>query len=105
MSVAGLTSYTMRSSNTITEEREGGRGNQQIILKYQDGTEWIFLNNRGKERFCGFLYLEKAINDVGLKTIKAAENKIAIRGSQIIYLSRYCGEEKPGFMEFHEELS
>ena len=93
--------------------RKGGRFNQSIILKYEDDTEWVFLNNNQKDRFCGFLYLEhvfKRLNsestlkklsskELNLNKIAAAENKMAIYDGKIIYLSRYCGEKKPEFFE------
>lgn len=97
--------YIMDTSNEIAEMRKGGRGDQVTILKYQDGTEWVFLSNSPVERFCGFLYLQKALEESNLNTIQAAENKIALHNRKIIYLSRWRGEVKPGFMEYRQELS
>ncbi len=57
------------------------------------------LSNAQQERFCGFLYLESAIAEAGLKHIQAAPNKLALHDRQIIYLSQYCGENKIGFPE------
>lgn len=94
--------YIIDSSNKIVSMRKGGRLDQSIILKYEDNSEWVFLNNRVVERFCGFLYLQKAIKELSLNNIQAAENKIAIHGRKIIYLSRYYGDEKPDFMELSE---
>lgn len=94
--------YIMSSTNKIVEMRKGGRFNQSIILRYEDNSEWVFLNNRPEERFCGFLYLQKAIKESNLNSVRAAENKIAIHDRQIIYLSRYYGDKKPDFMELHE---
>jgi hypothetical protein len=92
----------MDPSNEVVEMRRGGRFNQSIILKYQDDTEWVFLNNKPEERFCGFLYLQKALEESNLNTIQAAENKIAIHDRKIIYLSRWHGDKKPDFMELFE---
>lgn len=94
--------YIMDSANKIVEMRRGGRFNQSIILKYQDDTEWVFLNNKPEERFCGFLYLQKVLNELNVSRVQPAENKIAIHDRKIIYLSRYYGDNKPGFMELHE---
>jgi len=101
-------SYTMDHSNKIVEIRNGGRFNQSIILKYKDDTEWVFLNNKQEERFCGFLYLQKALEESNLNTIQAAENKIAIHDRKIIYLSRWHGDKKPDVSEtsgYSKELS
>lgn len=97
--------YIMDPGNVCVEMRKGGRFNQSTILKYQDGTEWVFLNNIPIERFCGFLYLQKALLETNLPTIQAAENKIALHDRKVIYLSRWRGDEKPGFMEHRQELS
>lgn len=94
-------SYIMNPSNKIVEMRHGGRFNQSLILKYKDDTEWVFLNNKPEERFCGFLYLQKAINESKLNTIQAAENKIAIHDRKIIYLSRYYGDKRLDFMDMY----
>lgn len=96
--------YLMDSSNKIVEKREGGRLNQSIIIKYADQSEWVFLNNKGAERFCGFLYLEAALKDSGLDKVKAAANKMAMHERKIIYLSQYCGEEKPDFFDQMKQL-
>jgi hypothetical protein len=84
--------------------REGGRLNQSIILKYEDGTEWIYLGDKPQERFCGFLYLQKALKESNLNHIQPAENKMAIHERKIIYLSKYCGEKRPNFFEHMNEL-
>lgn len=100
--------FIIDSSNQIIEMRRGGRFNQSIILKYEDNNEWVFLNNRVKERFCGFLYLQNAIKELNLKNIQAAENKIAIHDKKIIYLSKYYGDSKPDIFElwdYNHELS
>ncbi len=89
--------YTMSPDNTITDMRRGGRFDIMQILTYTDGTEWVFLDNKPTERFCGFLYLQNALNEMGLTKLRAAENKMALNGRQIIYLSQYCGETRPGF--------
>lgn len=94
--------YIMDPSNEVVEMRRGGRFDQSIILKYQDDIEWFFLNNKPEERFCGFLYLQKALEESNLNTIQAAENKIAIYDRKIIYLSRWHGDKKPDFMELFE---
>lgn len=100
--------YIMGSNNKIDSMRKGGRFNQSTILKYEDKSEWVFLCNNGIERFCGFLYLQNAIKDSNLKTVQAAENKIAIHDRKIIYLSRYYGDKKPDsteLLEHDNELS
>jgi hypothetical protein len=75
--------------------RDGGRGNSIEIIKHQDGSEWVILNNKGKERFCGFLYLKSALKTGGFNNVEAAQNKMALHNRKIIYLSRYYGNEKP----------
>jgi hypothetical protein len=100
--------YIMNPANPVVNMRRGGRFNQSIILKYEDGSEWVFLNNRAEERFCGFLYLQKELKDLGVSRVQAAENKMAIQDRKIIYLSKYYGDNKPDFMELHgygKELS
>lgn len=92
--------YIMDPTNEIVEMRKGGMFNRAIILTYKDGSEWVFLNNKGEERFCGFLYLQNAINELNLKCIRAAENKIAIHEKKIIYLSKYYGDKNPDTMDF-----
>ena len=101
-------SYIMDPDNEMVSMRRGGRGNQSVILQYQDDTEWVFLNDKPQERFCGFLYLQKALKESNISTIQAAENKITIHDRKIIYLSQYCGEKKLDFMEsgkYMNELS
>ena len=73
-----IESYVMASDNPITNLRRGGRHDQSTILTYADGTEWVFLTNKAKERFCGFLYMQNAIKEAGLAKVKAAQNKMAI---------------------------
>ena len=87
--------YIMNPDNQITGMRLGGRLNQAKILTYEDGSEWVFLTDKGKERFCGFLYLQNALKESNIENIEAAENKIAIYDKKIIYLSKYYGDEKP----------
>lgn len=99
-----LSNYIMSNSNQIKSMRYGGRFNQSIILTYTDTSEWVFLNDTPKERFCGFLYLQDAIKKAGLSTIRAADNKMALHDKKIIYLSRYCGEIKPNEYEFLDPL-
>ena len=88
----------------FTSMRKGGRFDQSTILKYEDGSEWIFLNNVPKERFCGFLYLQNALKESGLNNVFAAENKMTMHNHQIIYLSRYCGEKRPEYFEHKANL-
>lgn len=88
----------------IVADRKGGRLNQSYIITYEDGTEWVFLNNKDEERFCGFLYLQKALKDSGLDDIVAAENRVALDGRDIIYLSKYCGEIRPNVFDYAEKI-
>lgn len=67
------------------------------IVKYEDGSEWVFLSNSEKERFCGFLHLQNALKESNLNNFAAAENKMAIHNRKVIYLSKYCGEKRPEF--------
>jgi len=96
--------YIMDASNQVVNIRHGGRLNQSLILKYQDGSEWVVLNN-GEERFCGFLYLQKALNDLNVSKVQAAENKIAIYDRKIIYLSKYYGDNKPVFWQLIDYIN
>jgi hypothetical protein len=89
--------YVISSENSCVAVRDGGRFNQSQILTYTDGTEWVLLCEKIKDRFCGFLYLQDALKKAGADKIKAAPNKMAIFDGQIIYLSQYCGEKKVGF--------
>lgn len=91
---ADHSSYIMDSQNGITSMREGGRFNRSVILTFADESEWVFLSDKGKERFCGFLYLKKALERAGVDKIFAAENKMAIHDGRVIYLSEYQGETK-----------
>jgi hypothetical protein len=91
--------YIMDSNNQIIGMRQGGRFNQSIILNYEDSTEWVFVDNKQKERFCGFLFLQKALKESNLHNMLPAENKMAIHDRKIIYLSKYCGEKKPDSFE------
>ncbi len=88
----------------IIAERKGGRGDNCTIYKDTTGTEWVKLEGNVKLRFCGFLYLKKALEESNLDYIKAAENKIAIHDRKIVYLSKYCGEEKVSFFKYIEKL-
>lgn len=96
--------YIMDSNNHIKEGRKGGRGNLSTIVKYEDGTEWIFLHEKPKERFCGFLFLQNALAGSNLNNILPAENKMAIHDRNIIYLSKYCGEIKPDLSKRMTEI-
>lgn len=96
--------YTMSSDLQIQNMRNGGRFNQSTILTYTDGSEWVVLTNKPKERFCGFLYLQNALEKADLDhKIKAAANKMAIHGKNIIYLSQYCGEKKLESMDLFKD--
>lgn len=66
-----------------------------VILRYQDGTEWVHLEDNPIERFCGFLYLINELKVLDVIKIQAVENKMAIKDKKIIYLSKYYGDEKP----------
>lgn len=104
--VSDLNKYVMGSNLQITQIDHGGRGNQSKILTYSDGSKWVLLTDKWKERFCGFLYLEHALKEMdGLKKIQAASNKMAIHNKDVIYLSAYCGEKKPDFFEALEPIS
>ena len=91
-------------SENCVEMRKGGRLNQSIILTYSDGTEWVYLNNKPQERFCGFLYLQHVLKESKLEHILPAENKMAIHQHKIIYLSKYCGEKRPSYFEQIDRL-
>jgi hypothetical protein len=81
--------------NQPIDFRRGGRGNLSRILKYDDNTEWVVLDDKIKERFCGFLHLQNAIKETNSCHLEAAENKMTIIEGTIVYLSKYCGEERP----------
>jgi len=98
--------YIIDSSNQIKEIRKGGRLNQSVILTFEDNSEWVFLNNKGKDRFCGFLYLQGALKAANLSDrIVAAENKMAFHNREVIYLSKYCGENRPDVFECFSEVA
>ena len=99
---AGYENYIMDSANKIKGMRPGKRCQ---ILTYTDGSEWVYLADKEKERFCGFLYLKHALEKSGVTNLKAAENKIALNGKQVIYLSRFCGETQPNAGDETENLS
>jgi hypothetical protein len=105
MVTTGFENYIMSSSNQIENMRRGGRFNQSIIVTYTDKSEWVFLGDKQRERFCGFLYLQNALKESSLNKIHAAANKMAIHDKKIIYLSGYCGETKPGFFDLIGQVS
>lgn len=76
----------------VVECRLGGKTDDYTILTYDDGTEWVFLDEKEVERFCGYLYLRYTIKKLRLNIV-AAENKISIYNGKIIYLSKYMGEQ------------
>jgi len=88
-----LNNYIIDSSHTIQSVRPGGRNNTMKIVTFSDKSEYIVLNDHMKERFCGYLHLEAACKKQGLQYFRPAENKMYLNDSQVIYLSRYCGEE------------
>ena len=99
--------YIMDPANKVTGLRQGGRGNSSNILKYADGSEWVVLMKNPIERFCGFLYLQEALSELNVGKIEAANNKIAIHRKEIIYLSKYHGDNKLDIMDTysrHDEL-
>lgn len=88
----------------VTERRGSGlRGNEFYILKSKDGTEWVHLTDprKNKERFCGFLYLQNA----QLNEVVPAENKMSKYRGDIIYISKYCGENRPNMLQAAEAVS
>ncbi len=94
-----ITRYTIDlNKNPITGVRKGGRSNSMQIVSLKDGTEWVVINAPEDKRFCGFLYLTQAIEEAGLDIV-AAKNRMVWNNKTVIYLSRYCGEVKPSFME------
>lgn len=88
----------------IVDMRRGGRLSQSIILKYDDRSEWVYLNNNVEERFCGFLFLQNALRELNINNILPAENRMAIHEREIIYLSKYCGEKKLDSPENDDKL-
>ncbi len=98
-------SYIMDPNQYIVSQREGGRGKQITIVQYQDGTEWVYLSDKQKERFCGFLYLQDVIQKANeQQSVAPAQNRMALHQGKIIYLSRYCGETKPEFFKYLERI-
>jgi hypothetical protein len=85
--------------------RQGGRFNNSTILTYEDRTEWVFLNNKAEERFCGFLFLQNALKQSNVDGVVAAENKMATYKGDIIYLSKYCGETKPDCVDNFQKIN
>ena len=92
--------YLVSPGNQIEKARKGGRDNAETIFTYSNGTEWVVLRDNAKERFCGFLYLEDAIRETGLRHFRAAANKMTIESEHVIYLSKYCGEDKPSLFPY-----
>lgn len=99
-----FSSYVISNDNQVTNRRNGGRFDQCSILTYTDTSEWVFLKDKQKERFCGFLYLQNALKEAGLSKLKAATNKMAIYNKEVIYLSQYCGETKPDIFKDREQI-
>ena len=94
--------YIMDTTNNVVGNRHEERLNQSTILKYADGSEWVLLDDKPEERFCGFLYLEQALRDLNMSRVQAAENKIAIHDRKIVYLSKYYGDYEPRRVELHQ---
>ncbi len=75
------------------------------LFTYMDDSSWVPMSrDTGKERICGFFYLQRALKEKGGDKIKAAENRMAIVNGEIVYLSRYCGEDQPRKLD-EQELS
>ncbi len=91
--------YIMVSANIVVGTRKEDRLRQSTILKYQDESEWVVLDDKPEERFCGYLYLEQALRDLNISRLQAAENKIAIYDRKIVYLSKFYGDYEPRRLE------
>lgn len=87
--------YTIDPSVTIQRTE---RKRNQTIHTLSDGTQWVQLKDHGEERFRGYLYLNQALKNNDF--VQAAENKMMLlKTGQIIYLSKYCGDQKPDNLE------
>ena len=94
--------YVLENDFISEQNGTGTRGREFYIYKCKDGTEWVRLKNSEKavERFCGFLYLQEA----KLKEVIPAENKMAKYRGEIVYLSKYCGENFPNVFQSCEAV-
>lgn len=103
-STENLEQYLIDPSVAFLHERNGGRGDNIEIITLSDGTQWVpLLDSKVHERFCGFLFLKKALEEAGRSKVKPADNKLFFNGKKVLYLSRYCGEKKMEGFKFLED--
>lgn len=95
------TSYVMNADNQVMSEEEKFNS---IVLTYADGSKWVCLKDKPKERFVGFLYLKNALEMAEIQSVAAASNKMALHDRKIIYLSEYVGEERPSVFKYFDEI-
>ena len=99
-----LRPYIMDPSNQLVSTRRACKTQKAYIHTYQDGTEWVQLNDDLLARdttgqFDGYLYLETALKASTVKhKISPAEHKLAYNLAKdgILHLVKYCGEDQPG---------
>lgn len=103
--IASLEEYFIDPSVEIIAIRDGGRLNSRKIVTLDNGSEWVFMPDKGNERFCGYLYLKEALEKNGSTQVKAADNKLFWWDGKAIVLSRYSGEGKPGMFDFESILA
>lgn len=97
--------YIIDPALKIKDVRQGGRFNAFKIITYDDGSEWVLLNNPLRDRFCGYLFLKNALELSNIQNVEAAENRMALNDKTVIYLSKYCGEVKPDILERFEDTA
>jgi len=98
--------YIINPSQLPVKTRMGGRFNNHRIVTYENGTEWLVLQDKPKERFSGYLYLENSISANGLEHVRAAKNRLAyLGGKEIALLSEYCGDTKTELMSLGFTIS
>jgi len=120
-------------SELRTTEISGKQTRQCGVRMFQtytlnDGSEWV-MGQGGLSRFLGYLYLKKAIEYYGLKTLRVVETRFAYRNpsgdieisvkpvaekhliniptidsKNFFSLSRYMGDDRPTLGEGVEEL-
>lgn len=70
-------------------------GDNFTLATCRDKSKWVLHDGFLKGSFCGYLYLKKTLENVGLKNIQVPEMKMTLHKGNVVLLSRYCGDHLP----------
>jgi hypothetical protein len=121
--------YELNPADIVNQQSRQCKARSFETYTFRDGSEWI-MGQGGLNRFLGYLYLKKAIEHYGLRTLRVVDTRFAYRDQKndkisisvmracekplvniptidsmnFFSLSRYVGDDRPTAGEASEEL-